>query len=82
MQRSEAAASALVLLDPPGRTRRSRPGPRAAGPRPYSESRCDYREELPASLTDEDVTLDTLLIGSGDLVYPFDSGEHEAEIAG
>lgn len=41
-----------------------------------------YLDELRASLADSHVTLDALLIDSGDLVHPLDADEHEAWIAG
>jgi sugar phosphate isomerase/epimerase len=41
-----------------------------------------YLAELRASLADAHVTLDALLIDSGDLVHPSDADQHEAWIAG
>jgi sugar phosphate isomerase/epimerase len=41
-----------------------------------------YLAELRASLADAHITLDALLVDSGDLVHPTDADEHEAWIAG
>jgi sugar phosphate isomerase/epimerase len=41
-----------------------------------------YLAELRASLADAQITLDALLVDSGDLVHPTDADEHEAWVAG
>lgn len=82
MQPREADESALTLLDLPGEL----------ATRGYDTVQlCHfhlpnrdpaYLAELRASLADAHVTLDALLIDSGDLVHPTDADEHEAWIAG
>jgi hypothetical protein len=82
MQPREADASALALLDLPGEL----------ATRGYDVVQlCHfhlpsrdpaYRAELRVSLADAHVTLDAVLIDSGDLVHPPDADEHEAWIAG
>jgi sugar phosphate isomerase/epimerase len=82
MQPREADASALALLDLPGEL----------ASRGYDVMQLchfhlpsrdpTYLDELRAALTAAHVTLDALLIDSGDLVHPTDADEHEAWIAG
>jgi len=82
MQPREADASALDLLDLPGEL----------ATRGYDVVQLchfhlpsrdpSYLDELRASLADAHVTLDALLVDSGDLVHPTDADEHEAWIAG
>jgi sugar phosphate isomerase/epimerase len=82
MQPREADASALDLLDLPGElaTRGYDVVQLCHFHLPSRDAA--YLTELCASLADAHVTLDALLIDSGDLVHPTDADEHEAWIAG